>query len=340
MVIPFTRQLYILIKSGIPLLRALQVNSVQLPKGKFKDAIDGVIQEIQEGKNLSEALLSNRKFFSLFYINMVKAGEVTGNLTAVLKELSEHLVQHDRIRQQVRAAFMYPIFILVVAVIILTVLLMFVLPIFTRIFADLGGTLPPATLFLIWLSKVTIRWGWLVFLIVGSAVMGLVILVRKSPRGSYVVNDLVWKIPLFGMLVKTMELGRYCRTLGTLLSSGVTLVKALEVLFDTTESSVLHKAIEDIRFNIEQGKSLSAAMDETKVFPLTLVSLTQIGEESGKLADIFVEAAKDYEDEVEYSIKGLLSLLEPALILIMGAIVGFIVIALFFPIFTMSVMVK
>jgi type II secretory pathway component PulF len=340
MVIPFTRQLYILIKSGIPLLKSLQVNSVQLPKGKFKDVIDGIIQEIQEGKNLSEALSSARKYFSLFYINMIKAGEVTGNLTAVLKELSEHLVQHDRIKQQVRSAFMYPVFILIVAVIILTVLLMFVLPIFTRIFADLGGTLPPATLFLIWLSRVSIRWGWLVFLVTGASVAGLMIAVRKSPKASYIFNTVVWGIPLFGNLIKLMELGRYCRTLGTLLSSGVTLIKALDVLFDTTESSVLHKGIEEIRYNIEQGKSLSAAMDETKIFPLTLVSMVQVGEESGKLADIFLEAASDYEDEVSYSIKGLLSLLEPALILVMGAIVGFIVIALFFPIFTMSVMVK
>ena len=339
MVIPFTRQLYTLIKTGIPLLKALQIVSVQLPKGRFKTDIETISHDIQEGKSFSEALSATPRFFSLFYINMIKAAEVSGNLTGILKELSQHLVNSRRIARQVQAAFMYPILLLLVSGLILVGLLIFVLPVFMRIFQDLGGNLPATTLFLIWLSRFTIRWGWL-FLVVALFLAGIVFILYRKTYAKYIINAFVWRIPLFGRVIKTMDIGRFCRTLGTLLSSGVTLIRSMEVLYETTSSVLLQSALEDIRYKVEQGRSLSGAMEETGVFPLALVRMIQVGEESGKIGDLFLDAAVDYEEEVTFIITGLLSLLEPVLIVIMGVIVGFIVVSLFFPIFTLSSLVK
>lgn len=339
MVIPFTRQLYILIKTGIPLLRALQITSAQLPPGRFKRDIETIIHDIQEGKSFSESLSATPRFFSLFYINMIKAAEVSGNLTGILKELSQHLVNSRRITRQVQAAFMYPALLLLVSGVILIGLLMFVLPVFMRIFQDLGGNLPPTTLFLIWLSNFTIRWGWL-FLVVVLLVAGIIFILYRKTYAKYIINAFVWRIPLFGKVSKTMDIGRFCRTLGSLLSSGVTLVKSMEVLHETTSSVLLQNALEDIRYKIEQGGNLSGAMEETGVFPLMLVKMIQVGEESGKIGDLFLDAAGDYEEEVTFTITGLLSLLEPVLIVVMGVVVGFIVISLFFPILTLSSLVK
>jgi len=339
MVIPFTRQLYILIKTGIPLLKALQITSAQLPPGRFKTDIETIIYDIQEGKSFSEALSTTPRFFSLFYINMIKAAEVSGNLTGILKELSGHLVNSRRIARQVQAAFMYPILLLLISGAILIGLLTFVLPVFIRIFRDLGGNLPATTLLLIWLSNFTIRWGWL-FLVAVLFLGGIIFILSRRTYAKYIINAFVWRIPLFGRVTKTMDIGRFCRTLGSLLSSGVTLIRSMEVLYETTSSALLQNALEDIRYKIEQGKSLSGAMEETGVFPLTLVRMIQVGEESGKIADLFLDAAGDYEEEVTFIITGLLSLLEPVLIVIMGGIVGFIVVSLFFPIFTLSSLVK
>lgn len=340
MLIFFTRQLYILIKAGIPLLKALQIICAQLPEGNFRLYIEGIVEDIQEGRSFSDSLSASPKFFSQFYINMIKAAEVSGNLNGILKELSQHLVSHRRITRQVQAAIMYPALVLFISISILVLLLMFVVPVFVRMFQDLGGSLPTATLFLIGLSKFTVRWGWLFLGSVVLTAIALIVLYNNSTRARFAISLVVWRIPLFGKIIKTLEISRFCRTIGTLLSSGVNLMKALDVMLETTGSVLLRQALEDIHFKIEQGKNLSGAMEEAEIFPLTLVKMIQVGEESGKITDLFLDAAEDYEDEVSFAVTGMLSLLEPALIVIMGAIVGFIVISLFFPIFTLSNIVK
>ncbi|MBU1125354.1 MAG: type II secretion system F family protein, partial [Candidatus Omnitrophica bacterium] len=242
MLIVFTRQLYILIKAGVPLLKALQIIHVQLAAGKFKESLDFIIHEIQDGRSFSEALIAHPKFFSLFYINMIKAAEVSGNLVAVLKELSVHLIEHRRLNRQVQSAIMYPVFILLTATSILLVLLVFVLPVFTRIFQDLGANLPPATQFLVWVSNLLLRWGWLV-LIVGALAGVTIFTLARRPRGRAILDGLFWRIPLFGKIYKTMEIARLCRTIGTLLTSGVVLIKALEVLIDITPAVLLRQGL-------------------------------------------------------------------------------------------------
>ncbi|MCM8781067.1 MAG: type II secretion system F family protein [Candidatus Omnitrophica bacterium] len=340
MIVDFTRQLYTLMKAGLPLLKALQIVCVQLPTGKFKDDIDLVIQQVQEGKSFSESLSSLRRRFSLFYINMIKAAEVSGNMVDILRELVQHLLQQRRIARQVQTAFMYPAFVLIIAVAILLVLLIFVLPVFMRIFEDLGGSLPTATLLLIGLSRFILRWGWLCLLLGISLVAIVILLVRRTKLGKRLGNMFVWHLPLFGRIVKTIDLARFCRTLGTMLASGVTLVKGLDVLKETSTSVLMTEAIDEILYKVEQGKSLSLAMEETNIFPLSLVRMIQVAEESGRIAELFLDMAEDYEEEVSFTVTGLLSLLEPLLIVVMGVVVGFIVVSLFFPIFTISGLVK
>lgn len=340
MLIFFTRQLYILIKAGIPLLKALQIICAQLPPGRFRDYVETIVQEIQQGKSFSEALSSSGRFFSLFYINMIKAAEISGNLTGILKELSLHLTSNRKITREVQAAIMYPVLVLFISISILIVLVIFVVPVFVRVFQDLGGSLPVTTILLIGLSKFIVHWGWL-FLALGIAfIVATILLYQKSAYAKHIISTIMWRIPLFGKIIKTLEISRFCRTVGTLLSSGVTLMKGLEVLIDTSTSVLMRQALEDIRYKVEQGKNLSTAMEETGILPLTLVKMIQVGEESGKIADLFLDAAEDYEGEVSFAVTGMLSLLEPVLIVMMGGIVGFIVISLFFPIFTLSTMVK
>ena len=338
MVVAFNKQLYALIKAGIPLLKALQIICEQLPSGRFKTKVEGIIQEIQEGKNFSEALASTREF-SIFYIDMIKAAELSGNMIGVLKELTLHFNQSRRITQQIRAALMYPIFVLATAIIILTVIMVFVLPVFFKIFEDLGVSLPPVTLFLIGTSKFMVRWSWLAVLLGILFCIGVVLLSRQ-PAGSRILNRFKWSIPLFGTVVRMSDMGRFCRTLGTLLSSGVALMKSLEALVETTPVILLREAIEKIKTGVEAGENLSSAMEETEIFPITLVRMIQVGEESGKFAEILLDSAQEFEEEAYFRVSGLLSLLEPALIVAMGGMVGFIVISLFLPIFTMGGLVK
>lgn len=319
-------------------MKALQIIAAQLPQGKFQKDIELIIQGVQEGKSLSDSLALSR-YFSEFYVNMVRGAEVSGNMVGVFKELSQNLVRQQRITRQVQSALMYPILVLVMAGAIVTILLVFVVPIFVRVFEDLGGTLPPITSLLINMSRFSIRWGWLVLVGLALCAAGIVFISRKE-FGKFYINKLLWRIPVLGKLLKLVHLGRLTRTLGTLLSSGVTLIKSLDVIEETTLSPVFHRAITQIRERLEAGTNLSSAMEETEVFPLTLVRMIQVGEESGKITELFLDSAEDYEEEVSYAVSGFLSLLEPLLIMVMGAIVGFIVVALFFPIFTMGTMIK
>lgn len=339
MVTAFTRQLYTLMKAGIPLLKGLQIIHTQQPPGKFKSQLETVIQSIQEGKSFSESLSYFPREFSLFYVNMIKAAETSGNLTGILKQISDYLIQIKRITKQIQTALMYPLFVLIIAVAILTALTVFVFPVFMKIFEDLGGELPPITLFLIKMDKFILQWGWL--FILGGIILAVAVLIfSKKPAGARIMNKVKWHIPLFGKIIKTIEIGRFCRTIGTLLSSGVTLIKSLDVLIETTPTVLLREAIQDIRFKVEGGQTLSGAMEEVGVFPIVLVKTISVGEESGKIADLFLDTAEDFESEVSFSVTGLLSLLEPFLIVVMGGIVGFIVISLFFPIITMTSLVK
>ncbi|MFC1514739.1 type II secretion system F family protein [Candidatus Omnitrophota bacterium] len=337
-VIDFTRQLSMLMKSGIPILRSLETVGEQMPPSKMKKVVEDVIARIQEGEFLSEAFEHHTRVFPQIYINMVRAGEISGKLAESLRELSAFLVRSRRLKQKVISSIMYPILILVTAVVVLSVLMIFVVPSLTKIFDDLGGDLPPVTQFLINVSKFMGDW-WFLAIIFFILLVIAYVLVKRTPKGSYRINILRWKMPLFGGFFKDIAIERFCHSLGVMVSSGVPLVKSLMATKEVAVDPLVKEALDLLLEKVEQGETLSASMEQAGIFPLSLVRIVNVAEEGGKISSVFLEVAADYEEELSTSLAGLIALLEPLLILFMGVIVGFIVISLFFPIFTIGGMV-
>jgi type II secretory pathway component PulF len=337
-VLEFTRQMALLLRSGVPILKSLEITEAQLPKGAFKKIVQSIVADIQEGLFFSEAI-AKHKCFTPLYVNMVKAGEISGNFSPALRQLADFLIRSKRLRSSVTSAIMYPALILVTSIMILAVLLTFVVPTFTRIFADLGGDLPVITKCLIVFGDVMGKWGWLLFVAMGLTVFFFG-LYSRTKKGAFALNNLIWRLPLFGELTKNVALERFCRCLGVMLDSGVDLVKSLEATREVLVQPVLKKALTSILDEVQEGTSLSLAMEHVSMFPLSLVRIIGVAEESGSLSKTFMEVASDYEDEVNMAITGMLSLLEPIMIVVMGGIIGFVVIGLFMPIFLMGSMVQ
>ena len=338
-VLDFTRQLSMLMKSGISILRSLETIHDQMPRSNMKTIIGDVIERIQEGEFLSEAFEHHKREFPQLYINMVRAGEISGKLAESLKELSDFLLRSRRLKQKVVSSIMYPILILVTAVIVLTVLMIFVVPSLTKIFEDLGGDLPPVTQFLINTSKFMADWWYLaiIFLVLMAIAYSFI---KRTPKGAYRINILRWKIPLLGRFFKDIAIERFSHSLGVMLSSGVPLVKSLLATKEVVVDPLLKEAIDFLIEKVEQGQTLSASMQEAEIFPLTFIRIINVAEEGGKISSVFLEVAADYEEEISTSLAGLIAMLEPLLILFMGIVVGFIVISLFFPIFTIGGLVQ
>ncbi|MDD5005092.1 MAG: type II secretion system F family protein [Candidatus Omnitrophica bacterium] len=335
----FTRQLSILISAGTPLIKALNTIYEQMPEGYFKEIIFGIIKNVEEGSPLSTALSENPDIFSNLFVNMVKAGEVGGLLPAVLKRMDHFLNHTYRLHQRIKLATMYPAFVLIIAIVILTVLTAFVVPSFAKIFNDLGGQLPPTTRVLISISTAFNHFWYLIPLLIFLFVILFKIAVRKPATKSF-LDNLKLKLPVIGTLTLNLEIARFSRLLGTLLVSGVPILNALKLTGDASENSLFSDAIEAVLKNIEKGSNIYSSMEEHDIFPKILTRMVNVGEESGQLDKILLQIADEYEEEAEDTLTSLTALLEPLLIVTMGIIVGFVVIALFFPIFTMGSLVK
>lgn len=334
-----TRQLSILVGAGTPLIKSLYTIHEQLPDGYFKDeVIYKIIKDIEDGGSLSVALNKYPQIFSSLFVNMIKAGEVGGILPSVLKRVDHFLNHSHRLRQRVRLAMMYPSFVLIIAMIILTGLITFVVPSFTKIFADLGGKMPVATQILITVSSVMNRF-WYVMPFIIALFIVLFQLSKKDPKLQILMDKIKLRLPIIGQLIVNIEVSRFSRLLGTLLMSGVPILESLKIAADTSGNYVFSSAIDATRRSIEKGSNVWSSMEEHEIFPKILTRMVNVGEESGQLDKILLQIADEYEEEAEDSITGLTALLEPLLLVIMGVIVGFIVVALFFPIFTMGELV-
>ena len=338
-VIDFTRSFSMLMKSGIPILKSLETLYEQMGPSRIKKVTKRLIEDIQEGAFLSEALEHHKNIFPQIYINMVKAGEISGKLAPALRELSDFLQRSRRLKQKIITSLMYPILILVTAVIILAVLMIFVVPTLTNIFKDLGGELPPVTLFLINTSKFLGRWGYLFILLLVLIVVGYN-LIKRTPAGAYKINIYRWKLPIIGKFLKDIAIERFSHSLGVMLSSGVPLVKSLLATREVVVDPLLKESIDFLIEKIETGSSLSESMEEARIFPGSLVKIVGVAEDSGRLSSVFLEIAQDYEEDISASLSGIISLLEPLLIIFMGVVVGFIVVGLFFPIFSMGSLIR
>jgi len=330
-----TRQLATLVKAGMPLLRALRTVSDQLDAGALREVFASVATDVESGVKLSEAFLHYPRWFPPFYVNMVRAGEVGGLLDEILKRLAELLEKQARLRERVKSALMYPAFVMVAAVGILIILMTFVVPTFLNMFTELGSTLPLPTRILVTISTIVRTWWWIVLLL-GAGLGMLMKTFLQTPAGRRLADQAVLRAPVVGSLAERLVISRFARTFGTLLSSGVPILSALETVRATVTNVVIDDALQDVERSLKAGESLARPMELSGVFPPLVTRMIALGEETGQLDQMLMQVADSYEEEVEVQLAGLTQLLEPLLIVFVGGVVGFIVIAMFLPLMSLT----
>ncbi len=328
----FTRQLATLIDSGLPLLRGLTVLGKQEPDPVLRKTIGKLADTVQGGSTFSDALGQHPKIFNKLYVNMVKAGELGGVMELVLVRLADFQEKAQKLKNKVVSAMFYPVIVLVIAIAIMAFLLVYIVPKFEQIFADMlgGKPLPALTEFVIGTSNFVKE---NVFLIIGGVVILAVVynVLSKIPKGRAVIDAVTLRMPLFGDLIKKSAISRFSRTLGTLVTSGVPILQALNITRDTAGNVVLSDSIQNIHDSVKEGESIVAPLEKSGIFPPMVVSMIDVGEETGQLPEMLLKIADVYDDEVDNTVAGLTSLLEPIMIVFLAVVVGTIVIALFLP---------
>jgi type IV pilus assembly protein PilC len=328
----FTRQLATLIDSGLPLLRSLHVLSKQERDKVMKNTIDKLADSVQSGSTFSDALALHPKIFNNLFVNMVKAGEVGGVLELVLTRLSEFQEKAAKIRNKILSAMVYPVIVLTMAMGILVFLLIFIVPRFQVIFQDLLGDkpLPPVTRFVLGVSDFMQHQG----LVLLGAVVAIVVIynfIGRTRRGRLAIDNLKLRLPLFGNLNSKTAISRFARTLGTLVTSGVPILQALNITRETAGNAAIARALARVHDCVKEGESIVQPLEASKLFPPMVVSMVDVGEETGKLPEMLLKIAEVYDDEVDNAVAALTSMLEPIMIVFLAVIVGTIVLALFTP---------
>jgi type IV pilus assembly protein PilC len=328
----FTRQLATLIDSGLPLLRSLTVLAKQERDKLMKSTINKVADSVQSGSTFSDALALHPRIFNDLYVSMVKAGEVGGVLELVLTRLSEFQEKAAKIKNKIIAAMVYPAIVMTMAVGILCFLLIFIVPRFEAIFHDLLGDkpLPPVTRFVIGLSEFMQKHGLIILGLV-VAVVTIYKFVGRTRRGRLIIDNLKLRMPLFGNLNRKNAISRFARTLGTLVTSGVPILQALNITRETAGNAAIALAISRVHDSVKEGESIVQPMEASRAFPPMVVSMVDVGEETGKLPEMLLKIADVYDDEVDNAVVALTSMLEPIMIVFLAVIVGTIVLALFTP---------
>src|SRR5882757_3758782 len=328
----FTRQLATLIDSGLPLLRSLNVLAKQERDKVMKKTTDKLADSVQSGSTFSDALALHPKIFNDLYVNMVKAGEVGGVLELVLTRLSEFQEKAAKIKNKVVSAMVYPIIVMTMAVGIMGFLLVFIVPKFEAIFHDMLGDkpLPAVTQFVIGTSNLVKDHG---LVLVGAVIVAVTAykFIARTRGGRFVVDSFKLRMPLFGDLNRKTAISRFARTLGTLVTSGVPILQALNITRETAGNSVIAAAISHVHDSVKEGESIVQPLEASRAFPPMVTSMVDVGEETGKLPDMLLKIADVYDDEVDNAVAALTSMLEPIMIVFLALIVGTIVLALFTP---------
>lgn len=330
----FSRQFATMIDAGIPILRCLDILTTQTKDPALKQALDAVTLDVKGGLTLNEALVKHPKVFNKLYVNMIRAAEIGGILDTILDRLAAFLEYEAEIRGKIKSAMMYPVLVLIFSMLMLLVLFSFVLPKFKDIFTGMDVELPVITRTLFSMGDFMQSFWWVILLGVGGVLIGI----RqwgKTPRGRYQLDYFKLKMPIVGDLALKMSVARFSRTFGTLINSGVPMMRSLEIVGETLANQVLIQAIDNTRASIREGNKLSAPLVASGLFPTMVTQMIDIGEESGRLSEMLVKVGDFYDSEVETTVKGLTSMIEPALIIFMGVVVGFIAISVMTPIFTL-----
>jgi type IV pilus assembly protein PilC len=330
-----TRQLSTLIDAGLPLLRCINVLIAQLKPSKLRDILREISSDIQSGSTFAEALAKHPKQFDRLFVNMVRAGEVGGLLETVLQRLAIFMERRQALKRRVRGALIYPVAVILIAAGIVAFLLVKVVPVFAEIFTEFGGELPAPTKVLIAAGDFMLYKWWLIIVVLCWTMIGLK-LSFKSKQVKRVFDRVILKVPLIGDLVTKVAVARFARTLGTLVTSGVPILQALKITRETIGNEVVQNAVDKVHDSVQDGGTIAVPLDESKVFPPMVVNMIDVGEETGALDSMLMKVADIYDAEVEAAVEAMLALMEPAIIIVLGGIIGFIVVALYLPIFTLG----
>jgi len=326
-----TRQLATLLGAGVTLVESLTALVEQVEKEKLKRILSDVKQRVNEGSSLADALAVHQKVFGSLYVNMIRAGEHSGALDAVLLRLADFTESQSRLQQKIIGTMTYPAIMMVVGAGILTLLMVVVIPKVTKIFTTMKATLPITTRILIWVSNFLRDWWFIIFPIIGLIIFGLMTYFR-SPKGKPVWDRFALKAPIFGSLLRLLAISRFARTLATLLKSGVPLLVAMDITKAVVTNSVLSEVVEKARDAIREGESIATPIKRSGQFPPLVYHMIAIGERSGQLEDMLLSVADSYENQVNVRIGALTSMLEPILTVMMGVVIAFVAFSVLMPI--------
>ncbi|HAV91993.1 TPA: pilus assembly protein PilC [candidate division WOR-3 bacterium] len=334
----FTRQFATMISAGLPLMQCLRILSDQMDSKAFKKVITEMISDVESGSTLADAMKKHKNAFTELYVNMVRAGEEGGALETILSRLALFMEKNENLTRKIKGAMVYPIVIGITTVVAVLVMLIFVIPIFAEMFSSFGGTLPLPTQIVMAISEFLQK--NIFFLLIATAV--IITAVRsyqKTPQGRAFFDKILLEAPVFGDLQKKQIVARFTRTLATLLSSGVNIISALETTAKTSGNVIFESAIMKARTAIQEGESISLPLSKEKVFPVMVVQMIRIGEETGGLEAMLIKVADFYDEEVDAAVETLMSALEPLIMIVLAVVIGGIMVAMYLPMFKMITLV-
>lgn len=335
----FTRQLSTMMRAGVPLLQAFDIVARGSTNAKLTKLLIDIRSDVETGTSLSSAFRKHPLYFDALYCNLVEAGEAGGILDTLLDRLAIYQEKTMAIKNKIKSALIYPVAVMVVAFVVLAIIMLFVIPVFKDVFKSFGADLPAPTLFVIGMSEIFTKYWWAIFGFLGGGIYFFLESWKRSENMQRTMDRLLLKVPVFGDLVNKSSVARWTRTLSTMFAAGVPLVEALDSVGGASGNAVFKDATEQIQKDVSTGASLTASMQTTGVFPTMVIQMCAIGEESGSLDAMLGKAAEFYEDEVDEAVKGLSSLMEPFIIVILGVLIGGIVVSMYLPIFKLGAVV-
>lgn len=334
-IVVFTRQFATMIDAGLPLVQCLEILGSQQDNATLKEILLKVKADVEAGSTFADALRKHPTVFNELFCNLVTAGETGGILDTILNRLAAYIEKSMNLKKKVKGAMVYPVAVLVIATVVVIGMLVFVIPVFQKMFADMGGTLPAFTQMVINLSDFMRRY----FLLVGAALVALYFVFQryyKTEKGQETVDGYLLKLPIFGPLIQKVAIAKFTRTLGTMLSSGVPILEGLDIVARTSGNKIIEKAILKTKMSIGEGKTIAEPLGASGVFPPMVVQMISVGESTGALDSMLSKIADFFDDEVDAAVANLTSLLEPLLMVFLGGAIGAIVVAMYLPIFQMA----
>lgn len=332
----FTRQFATMIDAGLPLVQCLDIQSKQIDNPNFKKIVKKIKETVESGSTFANALSKHPKLFNRLYVNMIEAGETGGVLEVIMNRLAVYMEKAEHLKRKIKGAMIYPTIVMSLAIVIVYALVTYVVPVFAGMFAGMGKDLPGITQSLLTASDFLGAYGIYIIIALILTIIGIVIGRNRSEKFKLFMDRMTLHLPIFGIIIRKNAVAKFTRTLGTLVSSGVPIIDALDITARTSGNLVIEKAVFATRKSISEGKTISEPLKKTDVFPAMVIQMIDVGEQSGALDQMLEKIAEFYEAEVDNAVENLTALIEPIIIVFLGGSIGYIVVAMFMPILTMS----